>query len=67
MIDEAYTRHKIKSLKYRIDIKNAYIIKYTRFDKNGSHRDAILKLIEQKKVLMNELKELENILQKETT
>jgi len=58
-------QNEINSLKYQINKRNQYIIKYSRFDKNGSHKEAILKIMDQKKVLVLELKELEMQLAKE--
>jgi len=51
---------QIKGLKYRIACKNNAIIKLTRWDKNDSHKNAILEIIRQREEIRKELKELEN-------
>jgi hypothetical protein len=55
---------QINTIKSQIEKLNQSIIKYTRFDKNGSHREAIVKLMDKKKVLVLKLNELENQLNK---
>jgi hypothetical protein len=48
-----------KSLKYKISCKNEAIKKLSRWDKNGSHKEAILRIMDQKDLLIKELKKLE--------
>ena len=51
-------KKEIKSLKYRISELDNRIIRLTRFDKDGSHRNAILDAMERKRILKKELKKI---------